>query len=206
MKILKVSLLWLIGLSFQASSLVSEINNRSEFAYFIDQVQNYQKSVKLIYIKSNPWKAADIDTSTFDLNFYLKLFDRMSLASGYQIHLYPSYGTDSGNPFLYATHQSFNEEAYRTGRVNHYTHFWDSVITVKINNYKRENLSEEKILQRIKPWENMKKISASRERAIGSFAMDSVNRAFNHIIPTDSEMGYLQYLFFKVMGEQFGLF
>ena len=40
---------------------------------------------------------------------------------------------------------------------------------------------------------------------IYSFLNDSVNRAFNNIVPKNSEEGFVQYLFFREFGEQFAL-
>jgi len=57
----------------------------------------------------------------------------------------------------------------------------------------------------IRIYENVKR-SLTPTYALIIYARDPRNRLCNNIIPDDSREGYLQYLFFHQMGEQFALF
>jgi len=50
---------------------------------FIEKVQKYQDSVKLIRIGQSPDL---IDTSTFNINKYLQYFDKLSFPTGFECH------------------------------------------------------------------------------------------------------------------------
>jgi hypothetical protein len=98
---------------------------------------------------------------------------------------------------------TFDEESYYRKRLIRQTRYWDSIIPIFINRYKSKFFSEEKVNQRMKELEEDKKSYTTKESIMGGYACDSLHRVFRYISPVDSEMGYLQYLFLYVMGEQF---
>ena len=57
----------------------------------------------------------------------------------------------------------------------------------------------------IRFYESLKR-SYDRTYALIIYARDPGNKLCNNLIPDDSQEGYLQYLFFNQMGEQFALF
>lgn len=172
---------------------------------FIKKVQSYQDSVKLIERKNDAIKPVEVDLTSFDTNVYMKLFDKLSLPTGLECHLYSNYHGDSGSPSLYVRSKTFNEKEHINHKLVQYSLFIDSSISKKILEYKRDNLSEERVSRMIKFYESQRNC-LNRDNALGGFALDSLNKACNNLIPEDSKVGYLQYLFFHQFGEQFARF
>jgi hypothetical protein len=186
--------------------LIIEFNVKAQiYCDFITKVQSYQDSVKLIERKNDEVKPVEVDPTSFDTNTYMKLFNKLSLPTGLECHLYSNYNRDSGTPSLYVRAKTFNEKEYINRKLVQYSIFIDSFISNKIHEFKKDNLSEEKVSHMIKYLEYQKKC-LNRDNAIAGFAMDSLNKACNNLIPEDSKAGYLQYLFFHQFGEQFALF
>lgn len=216
MKLLRVLILGLMFVTlpfFQQKSygFVKGDDNSQSYAGFIDKVQAYQSSVKLVREikepdKGNHWTVVSVDTSTFNVYHYLSFFDQCKPAEGYRFGLYSAYRGSGGKPVLFAKADTFNEEAYYKKMIIRNTQIWDSLISKNIIKDKSKGLSEERINQRIKLREDLKKESNTKERIMARYAVDSLHRAFNYLIPVDSDMGYLQYLFFNVIGEQFALY
>lgn len=118
-----------------------------------------------------------IDTSTFNLVVYLGKFDRLKMRPG--LKCYFLYVTDllcnGAYPALYAESDSFKLEDY---------------IDAKL---RKEGIKDSMDM------------FFRKFGLIYDFTSDSTKMACNNIIPEDSEEGYLQYLFFHEMGDQFAL-
>ncbi len=138
---------------------------------FIQKVQNYQDSVKLITVGNN----TSIDRKTFDLKTYMQMFDKLKLEPGLQYDYWFMDNVLDGKPYIYVHEPSFNLN-------DHY-----------------EQLADENGIY------NKQERFKSILRAKFEFVSKPENKASNHVIPEDSKEGYVQYLFFKELGEQFAL-
>ena len=82
---------------------------------FIETVQRYQDSVKLIY--NRELGQYIINENTFNLNHYLKLFEKLEFNQNLEFdYIYFDNGGD-GNPYLYAKEKSFDLDKYLTNKV-----------------------------------------------------------------------------------------
>lgn len=131
---------------------ISLIARSQDYCDFIQNIQNYQDSVKLKHIGDYDV----IDSATFDINTYLSSFDNIEIKKDYKIGVYFLDNFLDGNPYLYALKDD-----------------------QKLKDKNRESLY--------------------------NFLSKTEIRAKNQIVPKDSECGFLQYLFFYEMGEQFAL-
>lgn len=128
------------------------IAKSQDYCNFIENIQNYQDSVKLMHIG----ECDIIDSKTFDIKTYLSTFDNIVVEKGYNIEMYFFDNFLNGNPYLYAL-------------------------------------------------KNNQKLKVENGNSLYAFLNKAEIRAKNHISPIDSEIGFLQYLFFCEMGEQFAL-
>jgi len=128
------------------------ISKAQDYCLFIQNIQNYQDSVKL----KSVGERNIIDSSTFDIHKYLSFFDSVEVERGIRIGVYYFDNFLNGNPYLYAV-------------------------------------------------KNKQSLNDSNLKALYKYINKPELRAKNHIIPKDSENGFLQYLFFSEMGEQFAL-
>lgn len=166
---LKVIVLFL----FFASEIVAQHSSG-----FIERVQNYQNSVKIIHNGNFP---DVIDTSTFNLNTYLQFFDKLSFPKGLKCD-YVFWDADmAGYPIIYVKKDSFKMERY---------------LKKKSKEYDRKNkIEKKKITPRLIQFHN--------NYIISEFAKN--NKASQYVMPEDNEEGYLQYLFFNLLGNNFVL-
>jgi hypothetical protein len=184
--------------------IVSPAQNSSRF---IEQVQQYQDTIK--FDKSNLYMI--FDPTFFNMNYYLKMFNRIQFDTRLE---YDYEFLNDGlnlNPYIYVRSQSFNQpknldqKAYYALKASKRTRISKSgkLGIVHPNSFQFQNDSAH-----IDP---EKEILASDEeeyyrlthQKLVAFLNDSINRAYHHIVPEDSEEGYIQYLFFHEMGEQF---
>jgi hypothetical protein len=128
------------------------ISKSQDYCEFIQNIQNYQDSVKLKF--NGDYDI--IDFTTFDIHTYLSYFDNVVIEKEFNIDVYFFDNFLDGNPYLYALTES-------------------------------------------------QKLDDKNKRSLYNFLNKAEFRAKNHIIPKDSEKGFLQYLFFSEMGEQFAL-
>jgi len=145
---------------------------------FIEKVQKYQDSVKLIRNRQSPDM---IDTSTFNINKYLQYFDKLSFPRGFKCHYIFWDGGMGGYPILYLKMDSFKMDHYVKKKTKEFI--------------KQQNIKEKKITPRL--------IEFYKNHIISEFAKN--NNACKNVIPEDNEEGYLQYLFFNLFGNQFVL-
>ncbi|MHC1690301.1 MAG: hypothetical protein AB9833_05655 [Bacteroidales bacterium] len=145
---------------------------------FIEKVQKYQDSVKLIRTGKSP---DFIDTSTFNINKYLQYFDKLYFPKGFKCHYVFWDGGMGGYPILYVKKDSFKMERYLKNKIREFI--------------KQCNIDKTKITPRL--------IDFQKNNLISKFAKS--NYARKYVIPEDNEAGYLQYLFFNRFGEQFVL-
>jgi hypothetical protein len=160
---------------FLLVSLSLNTINAQDVCKFIKVMQEYQSSIVINYT-AHP---VTIDTSTFNLVYYLKLFDKLKMDPGRKSEIYYSFSGLDGDPIIYSIPENFNIREQIEKKVDHQMR------------YKIKSDMDTAIMKQI---------------AFYEIVTDSSLRAFNYIIPDDSEEGYIQYLFFYVMGEQFGLF
>jgi len=133
-------------------SLFPIVIKSQDYCGFIQEIQEYQDSVKL----RNSGDLNIIDSTTFNILEYLSFFNEIEIEEGIKIGVYFLDNFYDGNPYIYALR------------------------------------SKEKLIDKNK-------------RALYKFLNQPESRAKNHIKPNDSEIGFLQYLFFYEMGEQFAL-
>ena len=177
---------------------------------FLSRVQNYQDSVKVIKRPNdNGDLVAEVDTSTFNMNDYMNLFDKIRYKDGKVGLMINNYGPTAGQPLLYAKDSNFDIEKYIAETKAREIKQIDSILSKGILKYKnlkhkKKSLSEKEINQIIEKYEKYKYNYDSRN-ILRFFTSDTTNSAHNNIIPDDSPEGYLQYLFFHQMGEQFAL-
>lgn len=183
-----------------------EINTRAQTSCdFIKNVRAFQNSVKLIEHPGDESKVPEVDTTSFNINVYMSLFNRLKVDSGKVCCLIGLYDNRAGGPLLYAKDKNFNEEEYISRKISEANERIDSTISQNILKYKRGNFSEEQINKMIRFYEYLKR-SYDRTYALIIYARDPGNKLCNNLIPDGSQEGYLQYLFFNQMGEQFALF
>jgi hypothetical protein len=133
-------------------SVVPLIAKSQDYCDFIQNIQNYQDSVKLKHIGDYDV----IDSTTFNINTYLSTFDNIEVENGYKIGIYYFDNFLDGKPYLYAL-------------------------------------------------KNDQTLKAKNNKTLYTLLNKAETRAKNHITPKDSVKGFLQYLFFAEMGEQFAL-
>ena len=191
--------------------LIISVNaNAQNSCDFISRVQNYQDSVKVIKRPNdNGDLVAEVDTTTFNMNDYMNLFDKIRFKDGKVGLLINNYAPTWGQPLLYAKDSNFDIEKYVAEVKAKELKQIDSILTKGILKYKnlkhkKKSLSEEEIDQIIKKYEKYKYNSDSRN-ILRFFTSDTTNSARYNIIPDDTPEGYLQYLLFHEMGEQFAL-
>jgi len=172
---------------------------------FIKIVRGYQKSVKLIEHPGDESKVPEVDSMSFDINIYMSLFNKIKIDSRKVCCLIGRYDNRAGGPLLYAKNRNFNENKYISGKISEARERIDSTISQNIRKYKRDNQSENQINRMIRFYESLKR-SYDRTYALIIYAEDPGNKLCNNLIPVDSREGYLQYLFFNQMGEQFALY
>jgi hypothetical protein len=183
-----------------------EINTRAQTSCdFIKNVRAFQKSVKLIEHPGDESKVPEVDTTSFNITIYMSLFNKLKTDSGKVCCLIGCYDNRAGVPLLYAKDKNFNENEYISRKISKANERIDSTISRNILKYKRDNLSENQINRMIRFYESIKR-SYDRTYALIIYARDPVNKLCNSLIPDDSQEGYLQYLFFNQMGEQFALY
>lgn len=172
---------------------------------FIRNIRDYQNSVKLIEHSNDESKVPEVDPKSFNINVYMSLFNRLKVDSGKVCCLIGCYDKRGGWPLLYARDENFNEHKYISGKILEANERTDSIVSQNILRYRVDNYSEEKIDRMIRFYESIKR-SHTRTYALVLYANDPGNKLCNNLIPDDTQEGYLQYLFFHQMGEQFGLY
>lgn len=183
-----------------------EINTRAQTSCdFIKNVRTYQKAVKIIEHPGDESRVPEVDTTSFSINVYMSLFNKLKVDSGKVCCLVGFYDNREGGPLLYAKDKNFNEYEYISRKISEAKERIDSTISQNTLRYKRDNLSEEQLKRTIRFYESLKR-SYDRTYALIIYARDQGNKLCSNLIPDDSQEGYLQYLFFNQMGEQFALF
>ncbi len=198
---MKIKLILIICLVLNVGLIVSA----QTYCNFIKKVREYQNSVKLNeHLEEEP-RIPEVDTTSFDIHVYMNLFNKLTLNSGKECLMVNNYNLDGGSPLLCVKDTAFNENKFVAEIITRQKNFIDSIVSKNKLKYKSENLPEEKISRMVNFYENQKK-ALTRDYALRVLASDSVNKACNNLTPDDSRDGYLQYLFFNQMGEQFALF
>jgi hypothetical protein len=148
---------------------------------FIKNVKTYQDLVK---IKRHERPKKDvIDTTTFDLGIYFGMFDKLHIKPNYKLHYLFIDDFTSGFPVIYVKHDTLILVSYVEQYLDNY--------------YARVGVDRTKITEETNEFR--------RVEILYGFAHDTINKAKNNIIPDDSKMGYLQYLYFNLFGDNFAL-
>ncbi len=140
----------------------------------IEKIQEYKNGIKIT--RSNTTNKNRIDTSTFNINAYMKLYPALKKEPAEKRKVFDCYYFDNffdGKPHIYIRNKNFN--------------------LIKHINKKAD-----------------KKLKADErndfiQRNLFYFFNDSCNKADRHIVPDDTEEGYIQYLYFCEFGELFAL-
>lgn len=198
---MKIKLILIICLLLNVRLIVSS----QTYCNFIRKVREYQKSVKLNEYSKENGQIPEVDTTSFDIDVYMNLFNKLTLNSGKVCLMVNNYNPDHGSPLLCVKDTAFNENKFIAEIITRRKNFIDSIVQKNKSTYKSENYPEEKISRMVNFYDNQKK-ELTRDYALRVWASDSVNKARNNLTPDDSTDGYIQYLFFNQMGEQFALF
>jgi len=176
---------------------------------FIEKAQQYQKSVRLMRGESGEV----IDPKTFSINHYMNLFCNLRKDTNIVFKVKYLDTFSAGRPYIYTGNKQFDldkylyQEAVKSSSYSVYTG-----IAIKegariklpklIPNSERSEYVKLHNDTMIVDEEYYSRFTTDK---LYKFLNDSINRACNHIQPEETEEGYLQYLFFHVMGEQFAL-
>lgn len=172
-------------------------------AGFIKRIGDYQRAIKLT--RDEP---TDIDTSTFNLKKYLSLFDKLRIQDGMKCECVYFDNRLDGKPYIIATKDSFNLEGF-IGQKALMKIRKDTIFRSQIK------ISHPKSFEFLNHTDSARKIDRIiydtrifkevYHFELYKFLSDSINRAYNYMIPEDSEEGYLQYAYFREFSEMFGL-
>lgn len=181
---MKKTLLTLTFLCFVLFGCKAQQSNK--YQDFISSVLSYQTNTDVIRAVDN----MKIDSSTFNINDYFKLFDLLSIEEGYKLDYHYWYYGAGGNPQLVMLEKEGTFDSLK-------------------NNFYREN-QEIKSIQEIT---NFGYADTDSMPIYFDFTpinfiryADSVLNPLPHIHIDDSEMGYFQYLVFHLIGDNFCLF
>ncbi len=172
---------------------------------FIKEVQSYQNSVRIKY--NSTLQRDTIDENTFHLKTYLAMFNEIEFDKNYKFgYIYFDNFLD-GNPYIYAVKESFNFEEYIKKETfkrikTHTIYRTQTEYTLPFDTIKRKMPPEPEILQ---IHYSEKEFNQASHFILHAFLNDSINRGYNHVKPSDTKNSYLQYLFFRELGENFAL-
>jgi hypothetical protein len=182
-------------------------NNRVEsqtYTDFINKIQIYQDSVKLTSGKSSD----TLDSITFNFGEYIRMFNKIKAADNYKLGCEYFDNFLDGQPYIYALKDSnslyntIKREALKIIRVDTVYKTRLKIVHHGLFKFLNDTTKE------IKEFEiryDERQFKEAYHFKLYKFLNDPSNRAFNHIIPEDSEIGYIQYLFFSKFGEIFAL-
>jgi hypothetical protein len=174
MKLIRERVIMVLLFSFFTTNISSQDN-----IDFLRTVKQYQDSVKFVL----PWRTPPIiDTTTFNINTYLRIFNKLKLPSGLKCQYTYRYDGSSGTPLLYVVKDSFDLESYLEKETKEY--------------FKQNNFDTTKITP---------KDTKFIKRIVAHYRYAYQNSLQKFIIPEDSKAGYLQYLYFNQFGEEFAM-
>lgn len=198
---------WLIScILFLGILLISRAQNSTRF---IKQVRQYQDSIKMdrkTYYKT-------IDPTTFNLNYYMHLYNKIHLDTKLEYDYVFFDNRLDGKPYIFVREHSFDlgkyleQEASKALRTSSRTRIYKTEKPRIVHPKPFQFLNDSAIIE---PAEeilefNDEEYNGFIKHKLYRFLNDSINRAYNRVVPEDSEEGYIQYLFFREMGEQFAL-
>jgi len=175
MKLIRERVILILLFSVFTTSLIAQSN-----IDFLRTVKTYQDSVKLVTPRQTP---QIIDTTTFNINTYLRIFNKLKLPSDLKCQYTYRYDGTSGDPMLYVVKDSFDLESYLEKEC------WKFF---KRNNFDTTNITP--------------KTTNLFKRIVSLYGYAYEYNAKKYIIPEDSKAGYLQYLYFNQFGEVFALY
>jgi hypothetical protein len=184
--------------------LVNNQLNAQIFTDFIDKVQTYQDSIKLTSGRSND----TLDSTTFNFEEYMRMFNKIKTEDNYKLGCEFFDNFLDGQPYIYALKDSnslyntIKQEALKIIRVDTLYKTRLKIVHHGLFKFLNDTTKE------VKEFEiryDEKQFEEAYHHKLYKFLNDSSNRAYNHIIPEDSEIGYIQYLFFCKFGEMFAL-
>ncbi len=154
----------------------------NEYQNFLSKLYKYRSGIELDFFD----RSAKIDTSTFNVDKYFGLFDKLRVDSSYKFDYYYFYFGDGGRPLLLAHKKE-----------------------VKLTTILERFLVYDFPLPPPPPQKAESFDTTGKKKIVSndffSYA-DTVLTPLPHIIVQDSKMGYFQYLVFYLIGDQFALF
>lgn len=147
----------------------------NQYNEFITKISDYQSKIEIEYSEED----AFIDKTTFDIEEYFSLYNKLTIDSLYKIDYYYFYFGDGGRPLLLALEK--NEELDTI--LNYFVSYPPRIV----------NFNDK----------------TTRERHVSFDFFDYADSVLNPISKIrieDSELGYFQYLVFYLQGDNFGLF
>ncbi len=182
-------------------------NNQVEsqtYTDFINKIQTYQDSIKL-----TSGKLSDtLDSTTFNFGEYIRMFNKIKAADNYKLGCEYFDNFLDGQPYIYALKDSnslyntIKREALKIIRVDTVYKTRLKIVHHGLFKFLNDTTKE------VKEFEiryDERQFNEAYHFKLYKFLNDSSNRAFNYITPEDSEIGYIQYLFFSKFGEIFAL-
>jgi hypothetical protein len=197
-------------------TLLISVKGQTGNCSFLHNLYNYQSGIKVKksidstvqvpgypYLKTNLIKIDLID-STFNLNQYLKIFDKLSLEDGYKVdYLFFSdlneRSNAGGHLKIYAHQDTSAIEPFVKAEMKRMILFWDSVISskIEINKVKQDPLFDKK----------MEKYYMSRNRIDYKYSLNQYllkDTLYKACLPEKSKEGYFQYLILY-LSEKYGM-
>lgn len=181
-------------------------NNQVEaqvYTDFINKIQTYQDSVKFTYGEST-----SIDSTTFNIEEYMRMFNKIKTESNYKLGCEFFDNFLNGQPYIYALKDSnslyhtIKQKALKNIRVDTLYKSKLKIVHHGLFNFLNDTTKE---VQEFEIRYDERQFEEAYHNKLYKFLNDSSNRAFNHVIPDDTDIGFLQYLFFCEFGEIFAL-
>ncbi len=167
-----------ILICFLSILLLTHYIEAQNYCDFIKKVQAYQDSVEICRDTSETntyYMPNIIDSSTFDIDVYMQMFDKLKIRQGFECSVYFADYFLDGTPIIYVKEKDFD-----------------------LNKYIGQKIIEKNV-------PNKDSVENNRRLFFNNFLDNPQRRAFNNVTPDNTEEGFLQYLLFNQMGELFAL-
>ena len=122
---------------------IGYIASAQTYCDFIKEVREYQNSVKLNQHFEEEFRIPEVDTTSFDINIYMNMFNKLVLNSGKEFLLINNYSPDAGSPSLCVKDIAFNEDKFIVEIITKQNKRIDSIVSQNKSKYVSENHPEE---------------------------------------------------------------
>lgn len=173
------------------------------YTYFINKVQTYQDSIKL-----TSGESTSIDSTTFNFDEYIRMFNKIKPESNYKLGCEFFDNFLDGQPYIYAlkdTNSLYNTIKQKVLKNIRVDTLYQTKLKIAHHGLFKFLNDTTKEVQEFEIIYDERKFEEAYHYMLYKFLNDSSNRAINHIIPEDTDIGFLQYLFFCKFGEIFAL-